>query len=240
MRRTRHLSIQRCCNDAIAGCSGGFDLAADCGEYPLQIFRSGMMLSCAVAEFSYWDLIQMPRSVIAFRLAVAALALTGCGEHQQRQAKANLDVETQACEAEFPKIVGNYVHRIYCLSNAINKYNSVIRSQNRDIDELFLANIMSVGIRVDQGQVSPAEYDVQVARFKVENNNEAQRRSSQAAAAQAAQAAALLPLWQAQQANQLNTLHIQPYQMPLPNPPANTMTHCTSNAIGQTVYTNCH
>jgi hypothetical protein len=106
----------------------------------------------------------------------ALVALAGCAA--QRQAQFNKDAAQ--CRAEIPATVGNYVRRQQCIVDAVNRAGFTGASQG-----LLNATRIELAEKVDKGEMTAAEANVQLARvtYQVEQSDAAQRTANAQVAA---------------------------------------------------------
>lgn len=159
-----------------------------------------------------------------------AIFLSGCAQGLD---KGKLTRDIRACDAKYPLHIGNYFRHASCVDSAEFNYSAnspaafaqaTDRASARDI----------LAKRVDSGEISPADagnlLTREFARARgVAVSEDAQRRRE--AAAIMLQSGAFqshpyqAPVYQ-------NMMGVRPLQ-------TQPQVNCTSNAIGQTLYTNC-
>lgn len=196
-------------------------------------------------------------------LICIAAALTGCVpmmqaaqrqkqiEVQQAQQQRNNDrmqqavAEAAACvQKRKDHIFKTYAESSDCVNDATERGFRETGYPYMDLITALNARRSQLAAEVDKKKITEEDFKAAMAEKMSEITSEELKRNSQLASAAAAQQQANA----AQRAAQAQTIAAfaqsqaaqQPkYQVPAPSAMSRT-TNCTSNAIGQTVYTNCN
>jgi hypothetical protein len=166
-------------------------------------------------------------------VGAAALALSACADTaaQQAQTKAAFQAAVAQCRAPYPHQQGNFVARAHCLVDTDAQFYP-----NDPLAPVLGPTMLSLAAKADRGEISPEEYEAQFAQIRFSAQQELARTN---AAVASARASAVLGA-----AAMLNATRPPPAPPPVVFPVAPVMQNrslsCTSNGIGQFVYTNCN
>jgi hypothetical protein len=172
----------------------------------------------------------MPRAAAA--IAVAS-ALAGCAARQDpllAQARADFKTAAETCH----EMDTTHLEKVKCKQAAYHRTSYAYdRSGTRDAMELLFAQSAVLAAKVDRHELTEEEANLQLTQMKADLVEQARERQQQEQQ-QLATAAVAMSLMRSS----------QPYY-PSPTPWAGSManrplTHCNSNQLGWTVYTNCY
>ncbi len=130
-----------------------------------------------------------------FRAVIAAAALSSilpnCGYVAQQEASRAAEAEIGECVRLYPNQTQRPVTpRVKCIWDARMKYARAGLEHgyhNADLDELAQARVLLLAQSYDAGQITEAQYHVQLAETMVNHNTQAMHRNNGAAMAAAAQ-----------------------------------------------------
>ena len=161
---------------------------------------------------------------IIILLALATFSLSGCAAQRQEEATLAVANSVVTCKASYPPNT-HYLDRANCEA-PFRRRAMQVENVPADLAELFLAKHAAIAARIDAGQITREQANVEIGAASVELNQIFQERNRSNALA----AAAILSSMPRQQ-----TYQVQPYVMPT-RPMINTncmvmgsMVNCTSN-----------
>ena len=101
----------------------------------------------------------------------------GCTKLDAPRADADLRAARQACEAQYPRQVGQYVAHARCVNEAIDRIALPI-SEHPDLVKRQQATRMELSIRVDRREISPEDAALVMARSDTEAADMAHQRDA--------------------------------------------------------------
>jgi hypothetical protein len=114
-------------------------------------------------------------------IGVIALAVVmtgqGCTKLDAPRADADLRAARQACDAQYPRQVGQYEAHARCVNEAIDQI-ALPLSEYPDLVKGQQATRMELSIRVDRGEISPEDAALVMARADTEAADMAHRRDA--------------------------------------------------------------
>lgn len=125
---------------------------------------------------------------------VATAGLCGCGLAQQaqleqlhQQSQASLQADLSACKSRYPGLVkGQAADSLRCSNAAYERNAQALPGNNKDLISLAGAKSVAAAERFDNGQITKAELDVELAQIYTEFSSGSQNRTHQMIAAESA------------------------------------------------------
>lgn len=164
----------------------------------------------------------MKRVTILSATAAVALSLAGCAAQRQEEARVAVSKAVEECRAPYPPNT-HFLDRANCEAPT-RRWAAQKTGVAPDMVDLFLAKRAMISSRVDSGQITREQGNVEIASMNVEINQMIAQRNQANAMAMAAILAAM-PQPQVYQAP-------QPYAMPVRAP-------VTTNCMRMGLSVNC-
>lgn len=190
--------------------------------------RAFVASSCIAAPIRAW--LPTARALLLVTVAMPAAAclvsLAGCAAQERLAARSELNAANAACDAQWPKVVGNFVPRAECLNRAFTLAAPRL-GLHGDLVELFNAARSSLAVKADRGEITPEDMNLRLAELKTQLASEQQRRTAEQAAVSAQRAAAFGAILSG-----IGAMRRAYQPIPLPTIQPNPMVNCMSMPLG--------